>query len=115
MSAEVFACAEVYRRLQDRSCHLTMNRQFKSLANKNNQHPPHLWQLLTCKPTDCREHAARVTWLGKGISFHLSPTQAVTFFFFSEVLDATSMGFLLTSFDVTVFVVYTFRPLDQSV
>lgn len=111
MSAEVSACAEVHRLLRDHSCHLTMNRQFKSPANKNNQHPPHLWQLLTCKPTDCREHVT-VTWLGKGISFHLSPTQAVTFF--SQVLDATLTGFLLTSFNVTVFVVYTFRPLDQS-
>lgn len=60
--------------------------------------------------TDCREHVATMTWLGKGISFHLTPIQA-GFFSFSQVLHGTSMGFLLTSLKVTVFVVYNFRSV----
>ncbi len=111
MSAEVPACAEVHKRLRDHSCHLTMNWQFKSPANKNNQHPPHLWQLLTFEPAANRlqGHVATMTWLWKGISFHLTPIQA-DFFFFLKSLMGPRWGFSWP-LRVTVFVVYTFRSI----
>ncbi len=112
MSAEDPACAGVHTRLRDHSCHLTMNWQFKSPANKNNQHPPHLCQLLTFEPAanrlqgTCRHND--MTGEGNFISFDSYSTRF--FFFFlspSWDLDGVSLDIL----KVTVFVVYTFRSI----
>ncbi len=111
MSAEVPACAEVHKRLRDHSCHLTMNWQFKSPANKNNQHPPHLWQLLTFEPAANRLQGTcshnDVTVEGNFISFD---SYSSWFFFFLKSLMGPRWGFSWP-LRVTVFVVYTFRSI----
>lgn len=74
------------------------------LPTKINQHPP------TCgnyshsnqQRADCREHAATMTRLGKGISFHLSPIHAVR-----KSLMRRRWGFLMSLYLLCA-------PSDQS-